>query len=66
MMLRVTYKFHIGWMDGILGEVDGRQRKPSDVGEEFGELVDGLQIPNICNPNLQRLIRSKVLKLANV
>ena len=29
-------------MDGILGEVDGGQRKPSDVGEELGELVDGL------------------------
>ena len=45
MTLRVTYKFHIGWMYGILGEVDGGQGKPSDVGEEFGELVDGLQIP---------------------
>ena len=45
MILRVTYKFHIGWMNGILGEVDGRQGKPSDVGEELGELVDGLQIP---------------------
>ena len=45
MILRVTYKFHIGWMDGVLGEVDGGQGKPSDVGEEFGELVDGLQIP---------------------
>ena len=44
MILRVMYKFHIGWMDGILGEVDGRQGKPSDVGEELGELVDGLQI----------------------
>ena len=45
MILRVTYKFHVGWMDGILGEVDGGQGKPSDVGEELGELVDGLQIP---------------------
>jgi len=27
-------------MDGILGEVDGGQGKPSDVGEELGELVD--------------------------
>ena len=45
MILRATYKFHIGWMDGILGEVDGGQRKPRDVGEELGELVDGLQIP---------------------
>ena len=32
-------------MDGIPGEVDGRKEKPSDVGEELGELVDGLQIP---------------------
>ena len=39
MILRVTYKFYIGWVDGVLGEVDG-QRKPSDVGEEFCELVD--------------------------
>ena len=39
MILRVTYKLHIGWMDGILG-VDGGQGKPSDVGEELGELVD--------------------------
>ena len=45
MILRVTYKFHIGWMDGILGKMDGRQGKPSDVGEKLGELVDGLQIP---------------------
>ena len=45
MILRVTYKFHIGWMDGILGEVDGRQGKPCDVGEKLGELVDVLQIP---------------------
>ena len=45
MILKVTYKFHIGWMDGILEEVDGGQGKPSDVGEELGELVDGLQIP---------------------
>ena len=45
MILRVMYKFHIGWMDGILGEVDSRQGKPSDVREELGELVDGLQIP---------------------
>ena len=45
MMLRVTYKFHVSWMDGILGEVDSGQGKPSDVGEELGELVDGLQIP---------------------
>ena len=45
MILRVMYKFHIGWMNGILGEVDGRQGKPSDVGEELGELVDGLQNP---------------------
>ena len=45
MILRVTYKFHIGWMDGILGKMDGGQGKPSDVGEELGELVDGLQIP---------------------
>ena len=33
------------WMDGILGEVDGGQGKPSDVGAELGELVYGLQIP---------------------
>ena len=45
MILRITYKFHIGWMDGILGEVDGRQGKPCDVGEKLGELVDVLQIP---------------------
>ena len=45
MILRVTYKFYIGWMDGILGEVDSRQGKPCDVGEELGKLVDGLQIP---------------------
>ena len=45
MIVRVTYEFHIGWMDGILGEVDSRQGKPSDVGEELSELVDGLQIP---------------------
>ena len=45
MNLRVTYKFHIGWIDGILGEVDGGQGKPSDVGEELGELVDWAQIP---------------------
>ena len=45
MILRVTYKFHVSWMDGILGEVDGRQGKSSDVGEELGELADGLQIP---------------------
>ena len=45
MILRVMYKFHLGWMDGILGEVDGGQGKPSDVGEELGKLVDGLQIP---------------------
>ena len=45
MILGVTYKFHVGWMDAILGEVDGGQGKPSDVGEELGELVDGLQIP---------------------
>ena len=45
MILSVTYKFHIGWMDGILGKVDGRQGQPSDVGEELSELVDVLQIP---------------------
>ena len=45
MILRVTYEFHIGWMDGILGEVYSGQRKPCDVGEELGELADGLQIP---------------------
>ena len=45
MILRVTYKFHVGWMDGILGEVDGGQEKPRDVGEELGELVDRLKIP---------------------
>ena len=45
MILRVTYQFHIGWMDGIVGEVDSGQGKPSDVGEELGVLVDGLQIP---------------------
>ena len=45
MILRVTCEFRIGWMDGILGEVDGGQGKPCDVGEEVGELVDGLQIP---------------------
>ena len=44
-MLRVTYQFQIGWMDGILGEVDNKQGKPRDVGEELSELVDGLQIP---------------------
>ena len=44
MILRVTYQFHIGWMDGILGEVDSGEGKPSDVGE-LGKLVDGLQIP---------------------
>ena len=38
MILRVTYKFHIGWMDGVLGEVDGGQGNPGDVGEEPGKL----------------------------
>ena len=66
MILRVTYKFHIGWLDGILGEVDGGQGQPSDVGEELGKLVDGLQIPNICNLSWQGLIQSKVLMLAKV
>ena len=42
MILRVMYEFHVGWMDGILGEVDGGQGKPCDVGEELGEPV---QIP---------------------
>ena len=64
--MTVMYKFHIGSMDGILGKMDGRQGKPSDVGEELGELVDGLQIPNMCNLSRQRLIQSKVLKLAKV
>ena len=50
MFLRVTYKFHIGWMDGILGEVYGGQEKPSDVGEELGKVVDGLQIPQYVQP----------------
>ena len=40
MISRVSYRFHIGWLDGILGEVDGRQGKPSDVGKELGELAD--------------------------
>ena len=39
MILRITYKFNICWVDGILGEVDRGQGKPSDVGEELGELV---------------------------
>ena len=42
MILRVTYKFYICWMDGILVEVNSGQEKPCDVGEELGELVDGL------------------------
>ena len=66
MILRVTYKFHIGWMDGILGEVYSGQEKPSNVGEELGELADGLQIPNICNLSRRGLIQSKVLMLAKV
>ena len=45
MILRVTYKFHIGWLAGILEKMDSGQGKPSDVGEELGELVDELQIP---------------------
>ena len=65
-ILRVTCKYHIGWMDGILGEVDGGKGKPSNVGEKLGELVDGLQIPNMCNLSRRRRIRSRVLKLAKV
>ena len=49
-------------MDGIPGEVDGGQRKPSDVGEELGELVDGLQIPQHVQPESAKTHQIKGLE----